>query len=118
MSQPSSTLAIPDFDNPNPKSAWEWLLTFIAGKFGDMQSICFYGQRADTDAGYWQLILGDKIILGHDGDFVQFDHLQSTLGGIKLPRLALGWIGIETGVWGPQNPVLFKKKYEMNQLEF
>ncbi|KAH9811490.1 hypothetical protein DFH28DRAFT_931623 [Melampsora americana] len=29
MSQPSSTLAIPEFDNLNPNSAWEWLLTFI-----------------------------------------------------------------------------------------
>lgn len=77
--------------------------------FGEMKNICFDGKRAETNAGYWPLILGNKVRVGQSGDFVQFDHLQSQLGGIKLPKIELGWIWIETGIWGPRKRVLFKK---------
>ncbi|EGG05536.1 uncharacterized protein MELLADRAFT_78032 [Melampsora larici-populina 98AG31] len=84
-------------------------LTSKPTTFGEMKTICFDGKRAKTNAGYWPLSLGHKMKLGQSGDFVQFDNLQSQLGGIKLPKVELGWIWIETGIWGPRKRILFKK---------
>ncbi|KAH9821646.1 hypothetical protein DFH28DRAFT_923140 [Melampsora americana] len=77
--------------------------------FGEMKSICFDGKRATRNSGYWPMMIGNKIKLGQSNDLIQFDYLQNQLGGMKLPKVELGWIWIENGIWGPKNRVLFKK---------